>query len=69
MKINYLIFGLLALIIFSIPSFYISAQEGVIPGWLKNMAVWWGEGKIADQDFINALQYLVENNVIIIEPE
>jgi hypothetical protein len=48
----------------------ISAQEEIIPLWLKTTAVWWGEEKISDQDFINALQYLVENKLLVIlEPE
>ena len=44
----------------------ISAQEEILPIWLKTTAVWWGEDKISDQDFINALQYLVDNKLIII---
>ncbi len=48
----------------------ISAQEEILPLWLKTTAVWWGENKISDQDFINALQYLVENKLLVIpEPE
>ncbi len=41
-----------------------SAEEQVIPSWIKLIAVWWGEDKISDQDFVNTLQYLVENKIL-----
>src|SRR3989337_4301850 len=48
----------------------ISAHEEILPSWLKTTAVWWGEDKISDKDFVSALQYLVGNNLIVIpEPE
>src|SRR3970040_2176998 len=68
-------YKLLILTLFSISLFSsltenISAQEEILPSWLRNIAVWWGEDKISDQDFINALQYLVENKLLVIpEPE
>src|SRR3989337_1328137 len=48
----------------------ILAQEEIFPLWLKTNALWWGEDKISDQDFISALQYLIENKLLVIpEPE
>jgi len=48
----------------------VSAQEEILPLWLKTTAVWWGEDKISDADFVNTLQYLVENKLLVIsEPE
>jgi hypothetical protein len=44
-------------------------HQKTIVSLIKTTTFWWGEGKIADQDFIDALQYLVENNVLTIEPE
>jgi len=31
------------------------AEETAIPNWIRNTALWWGEEKISDGDFINAL--------------
>src|SRR3990170_2547797 len=64
-------YKLLVLTFFSIGFFSsltenISAQEEILPLWLKTTAVWWGEDKISDQDFISTLQYLVENKLLII---
>ena len=47
----------------------IKEQQKTVLSLIKTTTLWWGEGKIADKDFINALEYLVENNVLIIEPE
>src|SRR3970282_3024317 len=67
-------YKLLVLAFFSIGIFSslienVSAQEEILPSWLRTTAVWWGEDKISDQDFINALQYLVENKLLTLESD
>jgi len=47
----------------------VKEQQKTVVTLIKTTAVWWGEDKIADEDFFNALQYLVENNVLTVEPE
>src|SRR3970282_789227 len=47
----------------------IDEQQKIIVSWIKVTTLWWGQNKISDQDFINALQYLVENNVLTLESE
>jgi len=43
----------------------ISAQsQGDIPSWVKNNAVWWGEDKISDSEFLSTLQYLTNQGII-----
>ena len=41
-----------------------SAEEGLIPDWIKNTAGWWSEGAVEDTDFINSMQWLIENKVL-----
>ncbi|HYL65522.1 MAG TPA: polysaccharide deacetylase family protein [Nitrosopumilaceae archaeon] len=38
-----------------------------IPPWIKNDAGWWANGKISDSDFISGIQYMIQNNIIIIQ--
>ena len=45
-------------------SFTVSAEENLIPLWIKNTAGWWSEGAVGDSDFINSIQWLIGNNVI-----
>ena len=47
----------------------VKEQQKTVVSLIKTTSLWWGKGKIADQDFIDALQYLVENNVLTIERE
>jgi len=37
-----------------------------IPDWVRNNAKWWNEGKINDSDFANGIQYMINNQVIVI---
>src|SRR3972149_6210044 len=47
----------------------IDEHQKIVVSWIKVTTLWWGQDKISDQDFINALQYLVENNVLTLESE
>jgi hypothetical protein len=38
-----------------------------IPEWVKNNAELWSENQIDDESFLNALKYLIENNIITIK--
>ncbi len=37
-----------------------------IPEWIKNSAGWWADGQIGDSDFLQGIQYLIENGIMII---
>src|SRR3989304_3790409 len=43
-----------------------SSEEEIFPLWLKDIAVWWGEDQITDQDFVTTLQYLVDKKILVI---
>ena len=40
---------------------------GTIPEWVKNSAGWWSEGIISDDEFVRAIQFLIEIGVIIVQ--
>jgi len=48
---------------------FASAEEGLIPGWIKNTANFWVNDQISDREFISALQYLVKEGMLIIPQE
>ena len=59
-----IIFGLLVITLsFSVVSFT-SAQTSTIPSWIKNVAGFWSEDKISDQDFLAGLQYLIDHGML-----
>jgi len=45
----------------------IFAQESKLPDWIKNIFVWYGQDQISEDDVLNAIKFLVENNIIEIE--
>ena len=53
------------LVLFSAGSIHAQSEIN-IPDWVKNTALWWAEGSLTDQDFVNALQYLITNGIITI---
>lgn len=39
-----------------------------IPAWIKNSAKWWAEGTISDKDFINGIQFLIKEGIVVTPP-
>ena len=35
-----------------------------IPKWIKNIAIWWSNDQISNDDFIKSIQYLVKKGII-----
>jgi len=50
-------------------SLSVSAEEGLIPSWIKNIALMFGQDQISDSEFIGALQYLVKEGILVIPSE
>ena len=38
-----------------------------IPEWVKNNALWYGQGVISETEFLNAMKFLIEEGVLVIE--
>ena len=47
----------------------VSAEEGLIPSWIKNTASFWVDGNVEDSEFISALQYLLNEGILVIPSE
>ena len=39
-------------------------SEYKIPPWIRDNAKWWSEGLITDQEYINGLQYLIQQGIL-----
>lgn len=44
----------------------VRAPDVVIPSWIRSVASFWCDDEIDDNSFIEAIQYLVTNNVIVV---
>ncbi len=38
-----------------------------IPAWIKNIFIWYGRGSISDDELIGALQFLIQQGIIVIK--
>ena len=43
-----------------------STGSQVVPAWIKNNAGWWAADQIDDSAFVQGIQYLVQNGIIVI---
>jgi len=46
-----------------------SAQEQSIPKWIKGVAKFWVEGEVSDQEFVQALQWMIDNGILRVSPQ
>ena len=42
------------------------ADDIQVPAWIKSNAKWWSEGQITDSDFVQGIQYLIKQEIIMI---
>lgn len=64
LKLAVIVFGIVAGSIVLYPNI-VSAQS--VSQWIKNTALWYGEGKVSETEFLNAVKFLIENDIIVIE--
>ncbi len=43
------------------------AEESKIPDWVRNIFIWYGQGQISEDDVLNAITFLVANQIIQID--
>ncbi len=44
-----------------------SSSESEIPDWIKNNAEWWAAGLIDDNSFIQGIQFLIKEGILVIQ--
>lgn len=69
MKKSHLTIGIVLLLLVSVPIIFSSTDAQSVPEWIKNTALWYGEGTITETEFLNAIKFLIENKIIVIEQE
>ena len=43
-----------------------SAQDAQIPNWIKDVAGWWADDQISENEFVTGIEYLINNNIILL---
>jgi len=44
-----------------------SAQDAQIPNWIKDVAGWWADDQISENEFVTGIEYLINNNIILLD--
>jgi len=44
-------------------------EIGAIPPWVDQNFKWYGEGLISQTELVNAIKYLIDNDIMILDPE
>ena len=43
-----------------------AANAQTTPDWIKNTAGWWADDQISETEFVNAIEFLVNNGIIVV---
>ena len=58
-----------SIITVSLISFTSAQTNSLIPSWIKNTASFWVDDQITDQEFLTALQFLINEGILVIPSE
>ena len=67
MKKNPILFSLIVLFMIGIIFPNSFAEESKLPDWVKDVFVWYGQGQVSENDLLNAIAFLVTNEIIMID--
>ncbi len=56
-----LISGIILGSIFTSPT---ASAQGSVPDWVKNNARWWADGQLSEKEFLNGLEWLINEKII-----
>ena len=56
---------LFSILLLSFSANFANAES--VPEWIKNNALWYGQGIVSETEFLNAIKFLIENEIIILE--
>ena len=45
-------------------SINVTAEENLVPAWIKNTVGFWVDGQVSDIEFLNAVEYLADQGII-----
>ena len=70
MKNSILKITIIAISIVTLVSFSTNfANAENVPNWIKNNALWYGQGEITETEFLNSIKFLIENDILVLNKE
>jgi len=65
LKITIIAISIVTLVSFSTD--FVNAEN--VPNWIKNNALWYGQGEITETEFLNSIKFLIENDILVLNKE
>ena len=65
LKITIIAISIVILVSFSTD--FVNAEN--VPNWIKNNALWYGQGEITETEFLNSIKFLIENDILVLNKE
>jgi len=65
---RYLLLSVLVVCVIGVMIPNVFAQDSEIPAWIKNNAGWWATDQIDDSSFLQGIQYLIKEGIMVIPP-
>ena len=63
LKITIIAISIVTLVSFSTD--FVNAEN--VPNWIKNNALWYGQGEITETEFLNSIKFLIENDILVLD--
>jgi len=63
LKITIIVISIVTLVAFSTD--FANAEN--VPNWIKNNALWYGQGEITETEFLNSIKFLIENDILVLD--
>lgn len=63
LKITIIAISIVTLVSFSTD--FANAEN--VPNWIKNNALWYGQGEITETEFLNSIKFLIENDILVLD--
>ena len=57
--------SILVIMLASVSTNFANAEN--VPSWIKNNALWYGQGEISETEFLNSIKFLIENGILVLE--
>ncbi|WP_067961249.1 plastocyanin/azurin family copper-binding protein [Nitrosopumilus sp. Nsub] len=65
LNLKLVFFSISVLILISLSTSSVNAEN--VPAWIKNNALWYGQGHITETEFLNSIKFLIENDILVLE--
>jgi len=65
LNLKLIFFSISVFFLISVSSSTVNAEN--VPAWIKNNALWYGQGDITEIEFLNSIKFLIENDILVLE--